>query len=116
MRPSHGGWRARACLPSFSTEKICRIAPAGEFRAGMGAGQGRRRTALCALDDWRRPSVADISGAELLETSGIDVGLRQSGGFTFALSDAEMAVWTEEVQSVAAALGEDAPEHVVLGR
>ena len=51
----------------------------------------------------------------LLETSGIDVGLRQSGGFTFALSDAEMAVWTEEVQSVAAALGDDAPEHVVLG-
>ncbi len=50
----------------------------------------------------------------LLETSGIDVSLRQRGGFTFALSDAEMTVWTKEVQSVAAALGEDAPDHTVL--
>lgn len=51
---------------------------------------------------------------ELKETSGIDVALRQRGGFTFALSESEMAIWTEEVQSVAAALGEDAPEHALL--
>lgn len=51
---------------------------------------------------------------QLRETSGIDVGLRQRGGFTFALSESEMAVWTGEVQSVAAALGKDAPEHVLL--
>jgi glycine/D-amino acid oxidase-like deaminating enzyme len=56
------------------------------------------------------PSFAE----ELEETSGVDVALRQRGGFTFALSEGEMTMWTEEVQSVAAALGEDAPEHVLL--
>lgn len=56
------------------------------------------------------PSFAE----ELTETSGIDVVLRQRGGFTFALSENEMTMWTEEVQSVAATLGEDAPEHVLL--
>ncbi|KQV40827.1 MULTISPECIES: FAD-dependent oxidoreductase [unclassified Rhizobium] len=51
---------------------------------------------------------------ELKETSGIDVALRQRGGFTFALSESEMGMWSGEVRSVAAALGEDAPEHVLL--
>ena len=51
---------------------------------------------------------------ELQETAGIDVALRQKGGFSFALSESEMTMWTKEVQSVAAALGADAPEHVLL--
>lgn len=51
---------------------------------------------------------------QLRETSGIDVGLQQRGGFTFALCDSEMAMWAGEVQSVSSALGKDAPEHVLL--
>lgn len=52
--------------------------------------------------------------ADLLETSSIDVALRQRGGFTFALAESEMAMWSGEVEAVAEALGEDAPDHVLL--
>lgn len=74
---------------------------------GVGAPHYARWT-IAAARRW--PSFA----ADLLETSGIDVGLRQRGGFTFALAGSEMAMWMEEVGCVAEALGEDAPDHAVL--
>ena len=74
---------------------------------GVGAPHYARWT-IRAARLW--PSFAE----KLQETSGIDVALRQRGGFTFALSDGEMAMWTEEVETVAAALGAEAPEHALL--
>lgn len=74
---------------------------------GVGAPHYARWT-IAAARRW--PSFA----AEIMETSGIDVGLRQRGGFTFGLAESEMAMWTEEVRCVAEALGGDAPEYAVL--
>lgn len=50
----------------------------------------------------------------LSETSGVDVALKQRGGFTFALSETELERIHEEVETVAGELGEDAPEHTLL--
>lgn len=74
---------------------------------GVGAPHYARWTIAAALR-WSAFS------ADLMETSGIDVSLRQRGGFTFALAESEMATWTEEVRCVAEALGTDAPDHAVL--
>ncbi|MCY1745034.1 MULTISPECIES: NAD(P)/FAD-dependent oxidoreductase [Ensifer] len=54
--------------------------------------------------------------AALRETSGVDVALKQRGGFTFALSEAELERTHEEVLTVARELGDDAPEHALLDR
>ena len=52
--------------------------------------------------------------AELRDVTGIDVGLKQKGAFTFCLNERELEVFTSDVVNVARDLKEDAPEHVVL--
>ncbi len=52
--------------------------------------------------------------AALKETSGVDVALKQNGGFTFALSEAELERTHEDVVAVARELGDDATEHTLL--
>lgn len=53
--------------------------------------------------------------AELKETSGIDVALRQRGAFTFALTDTELENAKADTETVAHELGKDAATHSVLG-
>lgn len=53
--------------------------------------------------------------AEIKETSGIDVALRQRGAFTFALTDIELENAKADTETVAHELGKDAATHSVLG-
>ncbi|MFK4825423.1 NAD(P)/FAD-dependent oxidoreductase [Paenochrobactrum sp. BZR 588] len=52
--------------------------------------------------------------SDLLATTGIDVSLSQKGGFSFALSDAELQQWHDEAARVAREVGEGAPDYQVL--
>lgn len=55
-----------------------------------------------------------LVAAELLATTGIDVSLSQKGGFSFALSDAELQQWHDEAATVTREVGEGAPDFQVL--
>ncbi|ANG98659.1 FAD-dependent oxidoreductase [Brucella pseudogrignonensis] len=51
---------------------------------------------------------------ELRDVTGLDVALKQTGAFTFCLTERELEMCAEDVATVARELGNDAPEHVVL--
>ncbi|OYR23754.1 FAD dependent oxidoreductase family protein [Brucella pseudogrignonensis] len=51
---------------------------------------------------------------ELRDVTGLDVALKQTGAFTFCLTERELEMFAEDVATVARELGNDAPEHVVL--